>query len=100
MKYVNLRYPLVKGEVEQKKCYLITARTLPVFPFLLKLKTNVPKKKIYGQWPSQKIISGKKFECRETHHVKIIYVEFLKSPDELRKERGQPFIKWISGCLQ
>lgn len=45
MKYVNIRYPLVKGEVEQKKCYLITARTLPVFPFLLKLKTNVQKKK-------------------------------------------------------
>lgn len=42
---INIRYPLVKGEVEQKKCYLITARTLPVFPFLLKLKTNVQKKK-------------------------------------------------------
>lgn len=42
---------------------------------------------------SQKIKSGKKFECRETHHVKNIYEEFLKSPDELRKEKGQPFIK-------
>lgn len=58
-------------------------------------------KKIYGQWPEvRKSNQEKKFECRETHHVKNIYEEFLKSPDELRKEKGQPFIKWISGCLQ
>lgn len=80
--------PLVRGELYVTKEVLLDYSTYTL-SILLRLK-----QKIYGQWPE----SRKKFECRETHLVKNIYEEFLKSPDELRKEKGQPFIKWTSSC--